>query len=153
MRGGGSVNKTAIVVIVVAVILLGGFLLLRGKSYQTSAPPTVPTAPAEESEVVSTPQTEQDRRETTATAEKEATIKSGSFFFKPDKLTVQSGKVTVNVSNNTGSHTFVIDKLGVKEQLSSGKTFTFSVEPGTYEYYCDVPGHKEQGMLGTLEVK
>ncbi len=25
-------------------------------------------------------------------------------------------------------------------------------EPGEYEYYCTVPGHKEAGMLGTLVV-
>ena len=25
--------------------------------------------------------------------------------------------------------------------------------PGTYEYYCNVPGHKEAGMVGTLIVE
>ena len=27
-----------------------------------------------------------------------------------------------------------------------------ATEPGEYEYYCTVPGHKEAGMLGTLIV-
>lgn len=26
-------------------------------------------------------------------------------------------------------------------------------KPGTYEFYCTVPGHKEAGMVGTLVVK
>jgi uncharacterized cupredoxin-like copper-binding protein len=26
-------------------------------------------------------------------------------------------------------------------------------KPGTYEFFCTVPGHKEAGMLGTLVVK
>lgn len=146
-------NKTAIVITGAAVILLGGFFLLRGQPSQTPAPPAAPTVPAEESKVVSTPQTEEDSTETAETGEEEVMIESGSFFFKPDKLTVQSGKVIVSVSNNTGFHTFVIDELGVKEQLSSGKTFTFEADSGTYEYYCDVPGHRERGMLGSLEVQ
>jgi plastocyanin len=32
-------------------------------------------------------------------------------------------------------------------------TFTAALKPGTYEYYCQVPGHEEGGMKGTLTVK
>lgn len=144
-------NKTAIVITVAAVILLGGFFLLRGQTYQTSAPQTAPTAPPDESEAVSVPETEVGAAESVAAGE-ELSIESGSFFFTPDKLSVQKGTVTVNVTKNSGFHTFVIDELGVEEQLSNGATFSFNADPGTYEYYCGVPGHKENGMFGTLTV-
>ena len=32
-------------------------------------------------------------------------------------------------------------------------TFTANLKPGTYEFYCQVPGHEAAGMKGTLTVK
>lgn len=81
-------------------------------------------------------------------------LTSGNFFFQPSSLSVDAGEITVAVEQNTGSHTFVIDDLGVKQSLRSGQTFAFTADqPGTYEYYCDVPGHRGRGMAGTLTVE
>ena len=33
------------------------------------------------------------------------------------------------------------------------KTVVINAPPGTYQYYFDVPGHKEAGMVVTLTVK
>jgi uncharacterized cupredoxin-like copper-binding protein len=30
---------------------------------------------------------------------------------------------------------------------------TINAPAGTYEYYCNVPGHREAGMVGTLTVQ
>jgi uncharacterized cupredoxin-like copper-binding protein len=50
----------------------------------------------------------------------------------------------------------VIDALNVKlEHVQPGQTATVSftsTAAGTYEYYCDVPGHKDAAMKGTLTV-
>jgi uncharacterized cupredoxin-like copper-binding protein len=32
-------------------------------------------------------------------------------------------------------------------------TVTTTLKPGTYEFYCPVPGHEQAGMKGTLTVK
>jgi len=33
------------------------------------------------------------------------------------------------------------------------KSFTTTLAPGTYTYYCSVRGHRQAGMHGTLTVK
>jgi uncharacterized cupredoxin-like copper-binding protein len=33
------------------------------------------------------------------------------------------------------------------------KTLTLNLKPGTYKFYCSVPGHRQAGMEGTLVVK
>lgn len=80
------------------------------------------------------------------------TLSVGNFFFRPSSLTVNEGEVQVTVEQSSGGHTFVIDELNVKESLSVGSEFSFTAKPGVYEYYCDVPGHRQLGMVGSLQV-
>lgn len=86
---------------------------------------------------------------------KEVSMVSGDLFFNPENLTLvkdQSVKITFQ---NTGSHTFTIDELGVHVVLSgSSATVEFiPTQSGTFEYYCAVPGHREGGMFGSLTVE
>ncbi|MEK7329097.1 MAG: cupredoxin domain-containing protein [Chloroflexota bacterium] len=75
-------------------------------------------------------------------------------------LTAIEAKVgqTVNITYiNKGvlDHTFLIDGLVTEQKVAAGQTITFSFTPksaGTFEYYCNVAGHKEAGMIGTLTV-
>ena len=32
-------------------------------------------------------------------------------------------------------------------------TITATAKPGTYKFYCDIPGHKELGMVATVTAK
>jgi uncharacterized cupredoxin-like copper-binding protein len=52
-------------------------------------------------------------------------------------------------------HNFSIDELGVDVDIDPGATqeVVVNAPPGSYEYYCNVPGHKEAGMVGTLIVE
>ena len=83
---------------------------------------------------------------------------SDSFKFEPAALTAKVGQVvTVNLQNKGNlDHSFVIDELNVKlETVKAGTTQGVTFTPGTagtYMFYCDVPGHKEAGMTGTLTV-
>jgi uncharacterized cupredoxin-like copper-binding protein len=33
------------------------------------------------------------------------------------------------------------------------KTLSLNLKPGTYKFYCTVPGHRQAGMAGTLTVQ
>lgn len=57
---------------------------------------------------------------------------------------------------NDGSqvHNLVIEGGGRTSDLSSGgsETLAVDVEPGEYEVYCSITGHRDSGMEGTLTV-
>jgi len=81
-----------------------------------------------------------------------------TFRFDPETLSANVGQ-TVNVTlDNQGvlEHNFVISELAVSlGPVPGGQTASGSFTPsaaGTFEYFCDVPGHREAGMVGTLTV-
>jgi plastocyanin len=74
--------------------------------------------------------------------------------FEPANLSAESGEVAVFVDNDDSlRHTFSIDELEVNVELPGGKAARaeFNAEPGTYEFYCAVPGH--ENMRGELVVR
>ncbi len=81
------------------------------------------------------------------------------FQIVPARMTIKAGTVRFVVKNQgTIAHGFEIDGQGLEEEIepfAPGRTQTLELEltPGTYEVYCQVPGHKELGMTGELVVK
>ena len=72
--------------------------------------------------------------------------------------------MTITLANKGAiMHNFSVDDhnnptvkdLGIKVDLNPGetKTVTINAPPGDYYYYCDVPGHEQAGMHGTLTVQ
>ncbi len=62
-------------------------------------------------------------------------------------------EVGIHIGNDDPvRHNLTIDDLDVDEELPSKAfvRFAFEAEPGSYEYYCDIPGHED--MTGTLTV-
>ncbi len=78
--------------------------------------------------------------------------------FDTQKLTAKAGKVTLVMANPASfSHGIGVKGNGVDKDgniVGHGGTSTVSVtlKPGTYEFYCPVPGHEAAGMKGTLTV-
>ena len=75
----------------------------------------------------------------------------------PDSL--PAGPTTFTVTNDgTIEHSFEIEGQGVEQELEHhlkpGESMDLQVDlaPGTYEVYCPVDGHKEQGMERDLTV-
>lgn len=76
--------------------------------------------------------------------------------FSSTALTTEARSITVRLANrDLFWHTFTIDALGVDLKVAVGaeRQVTFAAPPGTYTYYCAVPGHTAAGMLGTLTVR
>jgi plastocyanin len=86
--------------------------------------------------------------------------KGNQLLFDTNKLTASAGKVTINFTNGSAlSHNVVVVNsankvLGQTPTFDGGtKSFSANLKPGTYTYYCSVPGHRQAGMQGTLTVK
>jgi plastocyanin len=75
--------------------------------------------------------------------------------FHPATLTAPSGGVTVYLTNrDLFWHSFTIDRAAVNVDVPVGgaRRVAFTVPPGSYQFYCRVPGHRQAGMVGTLRV-
>ena len=83
----------------------------------------------------------------------------GDLAFDKSSLTAKAGEVTITMDNPSSlPHAVGIEGNGVDtegEVVDKGgeSTATASLEAGTYEFYCPVPGHAEGGMKGELTVK
>lgn len=92
-----------------------------------------------------------------AASGKTVNIEMVDIAFKPNTATIPANTPVKFVLKNTGAlpHNFSIDKLHISVDVDPGKTgeVTINAPAGTYQFYCNVPGHKEAGMVGTLTVK
>jgi plastocyanin/cytochrome c553 len=84
----------------------------------------------------------------------------GDLAFTQKTLTAGAGKVTLKLRNDSPvPHNIAIRGNGVNagpsETIQGGATadLTATLKPGTYEYYCAVPGHEQGGMKGKLTVR
>jgi len=78
--------------------------------------------------------------------------------FKPKTFTIPANTdVTVALTNSGAAvHNFNIDELNIHSgdyQPGQTGTITINAKPGTYTYYCNIPGHKDAGMVGQLTVQ
>jgi len=88
----------------------------------------------------------------------EVTVHTVDLAFEPRDLTIPANTdVTVRVENlGVILHDLTIDQLGVTSgTLSRGQAtaVTINAAPGTYQFYCSIPGHRQAGMRGTLTVE
>lgn len=71
----------------------------------------------------------------------------------PDRVELASGDVLWVDNQDPYRHTLVIEDTDVHVELpgSASVRVPTELEPGTYRYYCDVPGHEH--MEGELVVQ
>ena len=82
-------------------------------------------------------------------------VSLSEWSIEPLDMVVAAGNVTFNVTNAGAiDHDFAIEDKGKIELVTPGdtKVLVLNLEPGTYNILCDLSGHKEAGMTGTLTV-
>lgn len=102
----------------------------------------------------------------------------GKMIFTPDKLDVRKGEQVRFILRNNGEldHEFIlastVDNLKHADAMKknpnmehddpngkrlatkkTGEIVWKFTKPGTFEYSCLIPGHREAGMIGTVVVK
>lgn len=85
------------------------------------------------------------------------TVRGFNYGYSPKIINVKQGEtVKLNLISDDSVHTFTVDELDVDQQFTYGKetqtTFTAS-KKGVFQFYCAVPGHRENGMAGTLVIE
>jgi plastocyanin len=83
---------------------------------------------------------------------------SGLLSYNTKQVSAKAGSVTINFTNTSPlEHNVTIAEgskvLGATPTFTGGsRTLTLTLKPGTYTFYCTVPGHRQSGMEGTLSV-
>jgi len=84
----------------------------------------------------------------------------GQLKFDTTTLTAKAGKVSLAFTNAASlEHNVTVASssgavIGATPTFSGGsKTVSLTLKPGTYKFYCSVPGHRQAGMEGTLTVQ
>jgi plastocyanin len=104
-------------------------------------------------------ETEEEERAHAAdeVVEPDLRVEAFDIGWRQTELKIGPGKVAIEVVNAGAiAHTFVFDDLsGPKLTVTSGGSTDigqYDVTPGTYTYFCDIPGHRQAGMEGKLIV-
>jgi plastocyanin len=180
--GGGGGERIVIAITVVLVVAAAATAVLtsgtpaktapvaNAASTQTSPtggegpPSTTASTPAASSPAASpkattgTPAPPSSPAAAATTALKLAADPGGQLSYDTKQLTAKAGKVTITMTNMSPIEHDVAVAQGSKVFGSTptfqggSRTLTLSLKPGTYTFYCTVPGHRQAGMEGTLTV-
>jgi plastocyanin len=154
---GRAKNSSPLALSMLALAL--GVLALAGCGSSSSSTSSATSAPAT---TAATPATTSSTSAPAAGAETIAVAANpeGQFKYMPSTLSAKAGKVTLAFTNRAPvEHNLTVASasgavLGATPTFTGGaKNVTVSLTPGTYKFYCTVPGHRQAGMEGTLVVK
>jgi plastocyanin len=83
----------------------------------------------------------------------------GQLAFEKQELVAKAGTVTITFTNASPvEHNLSIEEANKKVVgatptfVGGSRTLTLKLAPGTYTFFCSVPGHRQAGMEGKLKV-
>jgi plastocyanin len=151
--------KAPLLALAAGALLLAGCGGSKGASSSASSPYGAATTS-------STPTTTSSTPATTPSTTPPAGVLSlaanpqGELKYSTSSLTAKAGSVSITFTNTSPlSHNLTVASssgavAGTTPTFQGGsKTLALNLKPGTYKFYCTVPGHRQAGMEGTLVVK
>jgi cytochrome c oxidase subunit 2 len=139
--------------IIAGVVILGiavaGYFFLQNEK---SMPMTSQTGPLSQ-ENTSLEMESNSIKDFTMTAYYDET---GVWFSLKEMRVKEGDRVRIHITNTKGMHDFVIDELGVSQELPLNEEVTvefIAEKKGDFVFYCSKPGHKAKGQWGTLIVE
>ena len=134
-------------------------ILAPGESAPAGGEASPSASPAsEEASPAASPAAESGAAPASGGGATEAEVHTVDINFEPKELTIAANTdVKITVTNKgVLQHDFHVDQLDITSKMLNGgdsDTVTVNAKPGTYDFWCTVPGHKEAGMTGKLTVQ
>jgi plastocyanin len=140
--------------------LLAGAIALGGCGGSKSASPSATTPATTAQSTATTTESSTTAAPAASGALSLEANPEGQLKYNTSSLTAKAGKVTIDFKNMSPlAHNVTVASaagatVGATETFQSGsKTLALNLKPGTYKFFCTVPGHRQAGMEGTLVVK
>jgi plastocyanin len=132
---------------------------VTGASTSTAAPATESTTSSQPTATTGAPTaTTGAPAAGSSTTLKLAAAPGGELAYDTKSLSAKAGSVTIAFTNASPvEHDVTIAQgsnvVGATPKfIGATKSLTLNLKPGTYTFYCSVPGHRQAGMEGTLTV-
>lgn len=154
--------------VIALVVLFGGYSLIKGMTAEKSQPAVMEDDGKTQSDLMmeqgqegtsdAMMEDEEETESVTGGEVKSFILEARNFTYSQKEIRVREGdRVRITLASKQGFHDWVIDEFDAKtKQINEGSQDIVEFiadEKGTFEYYCSVGNHRQQGMGGKLIVE
>jgi len=155
-----SKSKVTVLTLAAGLVVLAGCGSSSSSTSSSASTPASAATPTTSSSATSSTPAPASGGESARASLSLAANPEGQLKYEKTSLTAKAGKVSIAFANMSPlSHNVTVASssgavVGATETFQGGsKTLSLNLKPGTYKFYCSVPGHRQAGMEGTLTVQ